>query len=200
MTPSDLERLEGLLREALSLLPSGAPRPVPGLELPYWSQRDNASGQGHRECFSSTCAMLARFHLGAEAMPSDDQYCRLRARHGDSTSVDAQLATLEELGLTPQWRTDMDLAQLREAVKRSPVAVGWFQHGPALDPRKEGGHWSLCIASNDQATVHHDPFGQCDVQAGGWLNANGSHVVYPHRHWVPRWEADGEATGWAIVC
>ena len=31
------------------------------LPVPYFSQRDSATGQGDRMCFSSTCAMAAEF-------------------------------------------------------------------------------------------------------------------------------------------
>jgi hypothetical protein len=50
------------------------------LPVPYFSQRDSATGQGDRMCFSSTCAMAAEFCkpgcLAGAGQP-DDRYMAL---------------------------------------------------------------------------------------------------------------------------
>ena len=47
---------------------------------PYFSQLDNASGKGYRECFSSAAAMVAAFYRKVE---TDDEYNYVRQGFGD---------------------------------------------------------------------------------------------------------------------
>ncbi len=44
------------------------------LDVTYQSQNDNASGTGYRECFSSSCAMVAMYY---GRIDSDDAYNRV---------------------------------------------------------------------------------------------------------------------------
>jgi hypothetical protein len=48
------------------------------LPVPYEYQNDNASGTGYRECFSSSCAMIARYH---GKVKNDDEYNAIRAKY-----------------------------------------------------------------------------------------------------------------------
>ena len=64
--------------------------------MPYFKQLDNESGTGYRECFSSAAAMVAAYYKKVE---TDDEYNKIRAKYGDTTSVEAQLAALRSLGL-----------------------------------------------------------------------------------------------------
>jgi hypothetical protein len=61
------------------------------LDVPYQSQNDNASGTGYRECFSSSCAMVAMYYGKIE---NDDAYNLVRQKFGDSTDAQAQVRTL----------------------------------------------------------------------------------------------------------
>ena len=62
--------------------------------LPAVGQQDR---NGYRECFSSAAAMVAAYY---KKVRTDDEYNEIRAKYGDSTSVDAQLAALRSLGLS----------------------------------------------------------------------------------------------------
>ena len=64
--------------------------------MPYFRQLDNKTGTGYRECFSSAAAMVAAF---TRKVRTDDEYNKIRAKYGDTTSVEAQIAALESLGL-----------------------------------------------------------------------------------------------------
>jgi len=166
------------------------------LTVPFESQLDNASGTGWRECFSSSCAMLARY-WGLVA--SDDAYNGVRARHGDTTEVQAQLATLRGLGLRAHFwscgrRVDLD----REIRAGRPVAVGWLHRGQVHRP--EGGHWSVIVGVTDRDHfLMHDPNGEPLLQSGGHIRGSrGSYVVCSWANFLPRWEVEGPATGWYI--
>ena len=135
------------------------------LQVAWENQNDNASGTGYRECFSSSCAMLARFW---GKVGSDDEYNAIRAKYGDSTSAEAQLSALRSLGLTANFATNGDRAALEQQINLGrPVAVGWLHHGPVSAP-SGGGHWSVVIGFTDTVAIHNDANGEADLVAGGY--------------------------------
>ncbi|QNI68352.1 C39 family peptidase [Synechococcus sp. BMK-MC-1] len=187
-------------RQTFSSLPPAPPAPVHANPLPViWeNQNDNASGSGYRECFSSSCAMLARYW---GKVSGDDAYNVIRARYGDTTSAEAQLAALRSLGLTANFATNGDRAALEAEIQAGrPVAVGWLHHGPAT-ALTGGGHWSVVIGFSSTHAIHHDPNGEADLVQGGYTaNTNGAAQHYSWTNWLPRWEADGPGSGWWLSC
>jgi hypothetical protein len=175
---------------------SPPPKPSNPLTVPYFSQRDNASGQGHRECFSSSCAMVAAFY---GKVKGDDEYNVIRARFGDTTQTAAQLAALRSLGLKPVFRQDVMLAELHNEIRAGrPVAVGWLHHGNFARP-VGGGHWSVVVGFDGASTIHHDPMGAADIVNGGYKGANGGkYIYYPDKYWLPRWSVKKPNDGWAM--
>jgi hypothetical protein len=172
------------------------PKPSNPLKVPYFSQRDNASGQGYRECFSSSCAMVAAFY---GKVSSDDAYNQIRSKYGDTTFVGSQISALQELKLKPIFRQNVTRAELEAEIKAGrPVPVGWLHHGPHSNP-SGGGHWSVVIGFNEKASIHADPYGQADLINGGYKGAtNGALVYYSYAAWLPRWSVQGPANGWAM--
>ena len=187
-------------RQCFSSSPAAPPAPVHTNPLPVaWeNQNDNASGTGYRECFSSSCAMLARYW---GKVSSDDEYNLIRARFGDTTSAEAQLAALRALGLTANFATNGDRSALEAEIQAGrPLAVGWLHHGPATAPTG-GGHWSVVIGFSIKHAIHHDPNGEADLLHGGYTaNTNGAAQHYSWTNWLPRWEADGPGSGWWLSC
>ena len=169
------------------------------LDVPYEYQLDNASGTGYRECFSSTCAMIARYYGQVD---SDDEYNIIRARFGDTTDAQAQVKALRSLGFDARFRTDCSIATLETEINAGrPVAVGWLHHGPSTAPRG-GGHWTCVIGYTEDTIVHNDPNGEADMVNGGYvgnLASLGARVEYSRKNWQRRWEVDGASTGWAIL-
>ena len=184
-------------RQTFSSAPP-APAHANPLAVAWENQNDNASGTGYRECFSSSCAMLARFW---GKVGSDDEYNAIRAKYGDSTSAEAQLSALRSLGLTANFATNGDRQTLEEQINLGrPVAVGWLHHGPVSAP-SGGGHWSVVIGFTESVAIHNDPNGEADLVAGGYTaNTNGAAQHYSWKNWQPRWEADGTGTGWLLTC
>jgi hypothetical protein len=215
--PQQLEGVE-LLRQAVisadpALLTEAAPwrqtfsssPPAPEtpahanpLAVAWENQNDNAPGTGYRECFSSSCAMLARFW---GKVGSDDEYNAIRTKYGDSTSAEAQLSALRSLGLIANFATNGDRAALEQQIQLGrPVAVGWLHHGPVSAP-SGGGHWSVVIGFTEVVAIHNDPNGEADLVSGGYTaNTNGAGQHYSWKNWQPRWEADGPGTGWLLSC
>jgi len=168
------------------------------LAVPYQSQLDNASGKGYRECFSSSCAMLAMFY---KKVVGDDTYNVVRAKYGDTTSAQAQLAALRSLGLRADFRTDGTVAALRREIDEGrPVAVGWLHKGPVSAPSGDG-HWSVIIGVDEKGNwIHNDPNGEASLVGGGYTtNRNGAGVVYSRKNWEPRWRPGGSG-GWYLTC
>lgn len=169
------------------------------LTVPYEYQLDNQSGTGYRECFSSTCAMIAEFY---GKVKGDDEYNQIRARYGDTTDRNAQIAALRYLGLNARFITNGNSALLENEIRQGrPVAVGWLHHGPVNYPTG-GGHWTCCIGFTPSSFVFNDPNGEADVINGGYVNnkaSAGKGVKYSKKNWLRRWECDGINTGWAIL-
>jgi hypothetical protein len=179
------------------------------VRVPYFSQLDNASGFGGRECLSSAAAMVAAFWGKVQ---TDDEYNRIRAKFGDSTSVQAQVKALESLGLDVEFRRDgdSDLLELEIEMGR-PVLVGWLHKGDiskAAPPSCNGagcGHWSVVSGfrgrhSNDPEWVLQDPRGLPDLIRGGHVNADsGRNLLVRRAEFRPRFEVEGPRTGWVIL-
>ena len=190
LTEAELEEFAELYRAAPAAKPSNP------LLVPYFNQRDNTSGQGSRECFSSSCAMVAAYY---GKVKSDDEYNVIRARFGDTTNADAQVKALQSLGLKASFITDGTETLLQDEIKEGrPVAVGWLHHGPSNAPIG-GGHWSVVVGFNNQAYIHNDPFGKANIINGGYLSASGgNNISYGKAQWLPRWRVNGTG-GWVVL-
>jgi GH24 family phage-related lysozyme (muramidase) len=166
------------------------------LAVPAFDQLLMDDGQGARDCFSASCAMLAAF---AGAVADENTYNHRRQKHGDSTDAAAQLATLKELGLKPVYGQDGSKAKLIQMLDNGhPVAVGILHHGPASAP-SGGGHWMTAIGYDADHILVNDPFGELANATGGYVrNHNGAGQRYSFKNWLPRWMPGGSG-GWYLV-
>jgi hypothetical protein len=174
------------------------------LQVPYLCQRDSVTAQGHRMCFSSTCAMAAAYLKPgclAAAGQLDDRYLGLLQRHGDTTDAAAQIQTLRSLSIQAELRTDGRIEQLIAQLRLGvPVPVGWLHKGPVNAP-SGGGHWSLVVGWDPtrQAVLMHDPNGEADLVGGGYVSTaigSGRNRWYSERNWGRRWMVEGLGSGW----
>jgi hypothetical protein len=167
------------------------------LTVPWQSQLDNAGGTGYRECFSSSCAMLAMFW---DKIKNDDAYNRVRSVFGDSISAQAQLRALRKLGLDANFHTDGRPADLEaEIAAGRPVAVGWLHKGPVSMPGGDG-HWSVIVGYTPAVWIHNDPNGEALLVSGDYTaNRNGNSVTYSRLNWNRRWMPGGTG-GWYLTC
>lgn len=169
------------------------------LTVPYEYQLDNRSGRGYRECFSSTCAMIAEYY---GKIKGDDEYNQIRSRYGDTTSKDAQVAALKYLGLNVKFITNGNSKLLQDEINAGrPVAVGWLHKGNISYPTG-GGHWTCCIGYTPNTFIFNDPNGEADMVNGGYVSHDskrGKAVQYSRQNWLRRWECDGKNTGWALL-
>ena len=174
------------------------------LQVPYLCQRDSATSQGPRMCFSSTCAMAAAYLkpgclVGAGQL--DDRYLGLLQRHGDTTDAAAQIQTLRSLGIEAELRTDGRIEQLIAQLRLGiPVPVGWLHKGPVAAP-SGGGHWSLVVGWDPirRSVLMHDPNGEADLVGGGYVSTaigSGRNRWYSERNWGRRWMVEEVGTGW----
>jgi len=174
------------------------------LPVPLFSQADNPGGNGWRECMSSSCAMLAAYH---GLVKTDDAYCQIRNRHGDTTDPAAQLRALRELGLKATFTAHADRATVEAELRnRRPVAVGWLHHGHVSAP-SGGGHWSVLAGFSQSAVWMQDPNGEADLVRGGYVTAARAwQGWYSWRNWGARWDLrpvplpgqPSRPSGWAI--
>jgi hypothetical protein len=179
------------------------------VRVPYFSQLDNISGYGGRECFSSAAAMVAAYW---GKVSTDDEYNRIRARFGDTTSIQAQIKTLESLGLEVEFRRDGDATLVEMEIEMGrPVMVGWLHKGDisgGKQPLCNGsscGHWSVISGyagrhSNDPEWIMQDPRGLPDLIKGGHVSTEwGKDARIRQAEFSPRWEVEGKQTGWVIL-
>ena len=167
------------------------------LRVPYQKQGDNVSGTGNRECFSSSMAMIAMYWGKVQ---NDDEYNRIRSSYGDTTSAEAQLATLRSLGLNPKFVTNASIQTLQNEIDNGcPVGVGWLHNGPVTAP-SGGGHWTVVIGYDADGVLMNDPNGEALLASGGYTNnLNGSCVKYSYKNWEPRWALPSKNDGWAMI-
>jgi hypothetical protein len=181
-----------------SSAPPPPPKPVHSnpLVVPFQSQLDNSSGQGHRECFSSSCAMAAMFWGKIE---NDDAYNLVRARFGDTTDASAQVATLRHLGLQADFIQNGTVQWLENQIKDGkPTPVGWLHHSHVSAP-SGGGHWTITVGFTDTHWIQNDPFGVADMVNGGYTaDTNGKGVRYTRQNWDRRWLVYSSNDGWAM--
>ncbi len=174
--------------------------PIEGLrilECPYDSQHDNPSGEGWRECFSSSCAMVCNYWRPDVPI---NEYLWQRPKYGDSTDAGAQIATLRYFGLEARFVTWGSTGDLKKQIERGrPAPVGWLHHGTGSGTG--GGHYSVVIGYDDHTLewIHNDPNGEADVVNGGYLNkTNGKGIRYSYKRWDPRWIVEGQGSGWGL--
>ena len=91
LSTHQLQKFGKIYRASAPEQDTPAPSTDNPLKVPYQSQNDNASGTGYRECFSSSCAMVAMYYGKIE---NDDAYNIHRAKYGDSTDAQAQVRAL----------------------------------------------------------------------------------------------------------
>jgi GH24 family phage-related lysozyme (muramidase) len=178
------------------------------LKVPYYSQRDNMT-QGNdnwtRTCFSSSCAMLAKY-LRPSSITGDDDYITKRRRFGDTTDANAQVACLRSLGINARFVTTWNNAELKKSIDRNvPVPVGILHQGPSSAPRG-GGHWIIVIGYRDDVNapgggyfIVHDPWGEIDNRTGNYITTNGNRLNYSYSLFDSRWTVTSNSDGWAIA-
>jgi hypothetical protein len=171
------------------------------LNVPYFSQRDNiTSGNdtASRTCFSSSCAMAAKF-LNPNSITGDDDYIKKRQKYGDSTDASAQIACLRSLGINAKFSTNLSFATLDSLLSQGvPVPVGILHHGSASNPNG-GGHWIIVIGKEGENYICHDPWGEIDNATGTYPSTNGNRVKYSKNLLKARWTVEGDGSGWGIV-
>ena len=177
--------------------------------MPYFTQLDNKTGTGYRECFSSASAMVAAYY---KKVTTDDEYNEIRAKFGDTTSVEAHLAALQSLGLQAEFRKDGDADLVELEIENSrPVLAGYLSAGNMLrgePPMCSGlgcGHWLVISGyagknSSDPEWIVQDPLGYPEMEKGGHSNPHlGRNVRVRQAAFYQRWQAEGPGTGWVIL-
>ena len=168
------------------------------LSVPYDCQLDNPSGDGWRECFSSSCAMAAMF-WGVIKTPNE--YHAIRPKFGDSTDASAQIRTLQSLGLEARFVQVGSVEKLKAQIDRGrPAPVGFLHHGSSSAP-SGGGHYILAIGYTDTHLIAHDPYGELDTVNGGYPNTGGTYgkeIKYSWKNWAPRWSVANDHDGWGL--
>ena len=168
------------------------------LSVPYDCQLDNPGTSGWRECFSSSCAMVAMYW---GVIQHQNEYHQRRPKYGDSTDASAQIRTLESFGLKARFVQVGSADKLKAQIDRGrPAPVGYLHHGTPQNP-SGGGHYCCAIGYNDTGFIMNDPYGECNLVNGTWAHEGGTWgkgVVYSYKNWVPRWSVSNDHDGWGL--
>ena len=144
--------------------------------------------------------MVSAFH---RRVSSDDAYIQIREAYGDSTSVEAQIATLRSLGLDAEFIKNADATLVEEELMAGrPVMVAWLHRGDLLQghPPMGLGHWSVIVGFNRDEWIMHDPMGEPDMEHGGHdTRKSGEYVRVSRPAFHQRWQVNGPDSGWAIL-
>lgn len=168
------------------------------LNVAYDCQLDNPGGEGWRECFSSSCAMVAMFWGVIE---HQNEYHAVRPRFGDSTEPVSQIRTLQHFGLKAEFKQMGSKEKLKQQIDRGrPAPVGFLHHGSVSAPTG-GGHYVCCIGYDDTGFIFNDPYGELNTVAGGYSRTGGTYgkgIKYSYKNWVPRWSVANDNDGWGL--
>lgn len=203
LTPEQREAFQDLFRADPPEKPEASPSPgrvTNPLVVPYFPQLDNGP-EGWRQCQTSSIAMCLAF-LKVPNIRDDVDYLKVVQRYGDTTSQQAHALALKALGVRARFRQNMTAGDLLAELKAGlPVAIGILHHGPASAP-KGGGHYITVIGYTDTQWIVHDPYGELNMAAGGWVKQGGTtgqNQRYSFRNTNPRWLVDGPSSGWGWV-
>ena len=176
--------------------PQGEAKLANPLQVEHDSQYNNPSGDGWRECFSSSCAMAARYHLGIEF----NEYHQRRPQYGDSTEASAQVRTLQSFGLEAKFVQLGSVDKLKEQIDLGrPTVCGYLHKGTGHG--SGGGHYLTVIGYDQTGFWVNDPGGSCDLVNGGFVDTSqyaGRKQHYSFKNWVPRWSVANDHDGWAV--
>ena len=178
-----------------TLLPTTSTSTSVSLKVPYEYQLDNGP-TGYRECFSSSCAMVARYW---GKIAGDHEYNRVRRQFGDTTDPKAQILALKTLGLRATFEMEGTATTLENEIHSGfPTPVGWLHKGPATGPTGSG-HWTVVSGFTPTHFIHQDPNGEADMANGGYVNhKGGANIAYSRSNWLRRWLVDGPESGWYL--
>jgi len=120
--------------------PCTPPSPNP-LVVPYFLQNDNASGTGYRECFSSSCAMLAAY-MGARsaAMTPTTSSAPVRRQHRGRKSPALQPCVRRAGGQLFHQRRHRRSDQRDRAGR--PVPPAWLHRRAQLPGPRAAATWT----------------------------------------------------------
>jgi len=169
------------------------------LDVPYYSQRDNAVDP-MRTCFSSSCAMLVS-GLYPDIIKGDDEYIEEVFSIGDTTEAWVQIDALKHFGVNAKFVQNAGWDDIEEKLKKDiPVPIGILHKGSVSQP-SGGGHWICVVGVTEDRKSYwvHDPFGELDLISGSYANTDGKYKIYSKKNLGPRWLVEGSKSGWAVL-
>lgn len=183
--------------------------PIPqsaNLPVPFFHQRTP------RTCFASSVSMMATYNSNIfrqrfPAANGQNAYQRyvtdLHSNFGDTTDPNSHMRSLQSLGLSPVYRTDVSLSQVIELLKSgTAVAMGILHRGSMQNPTG-GGHWFCARGfTEDRNFIYvNDPWGSLNDGYTGDIN-NGNNARYSREQMNFRFtvETPGQDSrhGWAL--
>lgn len=178
------------------------------LMVPYFSQLDNDSGQGNRECCATSNAMMLNFLLAKAKVPSltelskgkgiepETVYLDMLSKYGDTTDHSANTRALKDFGIESYWATNLSFETLLKSLRSGiPLVMGLHY--------KAWGHIVTGVGYNfdRSAAIIHDPFGARAGDSDNWAATGGDSGkadIYSDRVLQSLW-CSGQNDGWGRI-
>jgi hypothetical protein len=132
---------------------------------------------------------------------ADDDYLETVLKYGDTTQYTSHLRACNDYGVFASFHTNGTRSLLLSELKAGyPVATGVLHKGLVSQPQG-GGHWMLLIGDDGKHGIFHDPYGEMDNVAGGYVSvgSGGKGVKYTWTNWMRRWAVEGDGSGWFMT-
>ncbi|MBM5818395.1 MAG: hypothetical protein FJ083_18075, partial [Cyanobacteria bacterium K_Offshore_surface_m2_239] len=118
--------------------------------------------------------------------------------YGDTTNPAAQIDALISYGVRATFRQDATHEDLTASIDRGiPVPCGYLHRGHVSAPAG-GGHYLIVIGYNSHGVWVHDPWADMNLVTGVEHGPARPGVLYSWKNWLPRWQVEGEGTGWGV--
>ena len=196
--PEYADKLIALMSQRLVIAPISSDIE---LDVEFLSQLDSDTDQGHRMCFSSSCAMVLNYlYPSVLSGHKDDFYLARVEEYGDTTDPYAQIYALDSFGSSGTFRQDLDVSDIEAQLELGfPVPIGILHKGSSSSPEGTG-HWIVVVGKGPDYFICNDPFGELDCQSGRYLqHTDGNHLKYSYHDLLPRWTVEGSSSGWGMI-
>jgi GH24 family phage-related lysozyme (muramidase) len=159
--------------------PLGIWMPQPGVNdftipVKHYTQVDNSGGRGYRECFKTSCTMLADYVTNGKlsemrkqkGLPEpEDVYQSFM--DGDTTDASVHVRALKRLGIDAYFTTSASIKDVEASLNRGipvPIGVKYKPNSPG-----GGGHWVVVNGRGPKGWDVLCPYGIRNGSSDAWI-------------------------------
>ena len=139
------------------------------IPVKHYTQCDNKGGRGYRECFKTSCTMLADYLTGGKLSSIKDQRGLPEPEDayqsfmgGDTTLAEVHIAALKQIGIEAYFSQSASVRDVESSLDCGiPVPIGVKY--------KDGGHWLFVNGRGPKGWDVLCPYGLRDGATNAWV-------------------------------